>query len=125
MSQVTMVRDYRKHAYSFEFESTDESKEAAIDPKLGIKGEVVKIILVLPDWTNTVTAIVTMINEDGKEIFATTSKAQNDEYDITLDKNECIIMGDTGEKWKVTLSGAPGTIVEGEETVTITAYVQG
>ena len=99
---------FRKYAYSFNFSTTDISQTAAIDPTLGIAGEVIKLVVILPNWTNTVTARVTMNNADGKEIFLQTALDQNDEYDITLIPNECIIMGQDGEEWQITLSGAPG-----------------
>lgn len=99
---------FRKYSYSFDFLSTDISKTAAIDPTLGIAGEVIKIVVILPNWTNMVTTRVTMNNADGKEIFLQTALDQNDEYDITLIPNECIVMGQDGEEWQITLSGAPG-----------------
>lgn len=122
MSQVTLVKDYKKHPYSFVFGASDESKEVSIDPALGIKGEVIKFVLGLPNWTNTVTAVVSTINSDSKEIFADDPRAQNDEYDVTLDRNECIILGDTGEKWKITLSGVPGGT---GGTATLIPYLEG
>ena len=112
---------FRKYSYSFDFSSTDTSKTATIDPTLGIAGEVIKIVVVLPNWTNTVTALVTMNNSDGKEIFLQTALDQNDEYDITLIPNECIVMGQDGEEWKITLSGAPGGI---GGKVTLYAYME-
>lgn len=123
MSQVTVVRDYKKHTYNLAIGAAESSKEVAIDPGLGIKGEVVKLVVVVPDWTNVnITTVISLINADGKEIFATASMAENDEYDITLDSNECIILGQTGEKWKATLSGVPGGT---EKTVIVTPYVEG
>lgn len=112
---------YRKYHYLLEFSKTDTSKTAAIDPTLGIAGEVVKIVVILPNWTNTVTARVTMNNADSKEIFLQTALDQNDEYDITLIPNECIVMGQDGEEWQVTLSGAPGG--DGGK-VTLYAYME-
>jgi hypothetical protein len=122
MGQVTVKRDFKKFTYSFVFGAAVESVEVAIDPALGIKGEVVKMIIVIPDWVNTVTAVVSMINSDAKEVFAGVSKAQNDEYDVVLDRNECVVLGQTGEKWKVTLSGVPGGT---GDTVTVTPYLGG
>lgn len=124
--ETTMTRSYKKHSYSFVLGAAETSKTADIDPTLGIKGEVVKLVVTLPDWTNTVTAIMSMINSDSKEVFASDSHDQNDEYDITLVVDECIILGKTGEKWKVTLSGVPGDIGDGiGGTVILTAYVRG
>lgn len=108
---------FRKKAYSFVFEADDTSKVAAIS---GITGEVAKIVLILPDWTNTVTGVVTMNNGDSKEVFKSATKAQNDEYDITLARHECLIVGATGEEWKITLSGVPGGT---GGTATLTAYI--
>lgn len=121
MSKVLVERSYKKHSYSFVFGAADESIVTAIDPTLGIKGEMVKFVLTLPNWTNTVTAVVSMNNADGKEIFADSSRAQNEEYDVTLDSNECIILGQEGEEFVVTLSGVPGG---SGGTVTVTAYVE-
>lgn len=113
--------NYVKHSYSFVFGASDTSKTSAINHVLGIKGEVVKLVVTLPDWTNTVTAIVSMNNEDSKEVFESSSLAQNDDYDITLNRYECIILGQEDEEWKVTLSGVPGG---SGGTVTISAYVR-
>lgn len=117
-----MTRNYKKYSYSLAFGASDVSKTADIDPALGIKGEVVKLVVTLPDWTNTVTAVISMANSDSKDVFASDPHVQNDEYDITLIGDECIILGKTGEKWKVTLSGVPGG---SGGTVTLTAYVRG
>ena len=123
MSQVTIKRDFKKHTYSFVFGATDESVEVDIDPALGIRGEVVKLILTIPNWTNAVTAVVSMINADVKEVYADgTPRARNDEYSITVARNACIVVGQAGEKFKVTLSGAPGGT---GGTMTVTAYVEG
>jgi len=120
--EVKATKDYKKYSYSFVFGAADLSKTAAILYYLGIKGEVVKLVATIPNWTNTVTAVITMDNADSKEIFQSSSLAQNEEYDITLIPNECVIMGAEGEQWKITLSGVPGGA---GGTVTLTAYVAG
>ena len=125
MSQVLLKRDFRKRSYTFEFGAADEYIEADIDPKLGIKGEVVKIIITLPNWVNTVTAVVSLINADAKEVFADSARNQDDDYSVTLVRNEAIILGQSGEKFKVTLSGVPGGVGEIVGTATVTAYVEG
>lgn len=125
MSQATAVRDFKKHTYTFTFGEGDLSQEVDIEPELGIKGEVVKMIIVLPNWTNNVTAVVSMINSDAKEAFADDSRARNDEYDIVLDRNECIVLGKTGEKWKLTLSGVPGGGAGVVGIATVTPYLEG
>lgn len=119
--EARSVRYYKKHTYSCVLGAAESSAVASIIPHQGIAGEVVKIIVTIPDFTNTVSTRVSMINEDTKEIFITQPLAQNENYDITLIQNECIIMGDTGEEWKTTLSGVPGGT---GGTVTVTAYVE-
>jgi len=120
MAEVRLVKDFKKYSYSFVFGAAVTSVAAAINPDLGIKGEVAKIVVSLPDWTNTVSAVVTMDNADALEIFESATLAQNEDYDITLIANECIIMGATGEQWVITLSGVPGGA---GGTATLTAYV--
>lgn len=118
--QTRIRKDYSKRSYTFEFGSADQIKVATIDPALGIKGEVAKLIVTIPNWSNDVTAVVSMDNADSKEMFAADPLDRNDEYNITLIEDECIIMGATGEQWEVTLSGVPGGT---GGTVTVTAYV--
>lgn len=122
MALTRTNRNFKKYSYDFTIGAAETSDEVAINPDLGIKGEVLKIVVEIPDWTNTVTTVVSCLNADAKEIFASSSLSQDDEYDITLRSNECIIMGDTGEKWKVTLSGVPGG--SGDD-VKLTVYVGG
>ena len=116
----TIERNYKKRTYTFVFDIPDTTQEAEILAYRGLHGEVVKLIVILPAWTDGVTATITMINEDEKEIFKSSALPGNDEYDITLAYNECIIMGDSGEKWVMTLSDA--TVTGGEST--ITAYIE-
>ena len=121
MALTKTNRNFKKYSYEFEIADDETSAEVTIDAKLGIKGEVIKLIVEVPDWTNTVTTVVSAINSDSLEMFASSSLAQNDDYNITLAHNECVIMGDTDEKYKVTLSGVPGGT---GGTVTITVYVE-
>jgi len=117
-----MTRDYKKYSYEFEFGATDLTIDAVINPDLGIKGEVVKIIVEIPNFTNVVTTVISMVNADANEIFADDPRAKNDDYDITLNANECIIMGKTGEKWTATLSGVSGGV---GGTIALTVYARG
>ena len=79
------------------------------------------MIVTLPNWSNDVTAVVSLINADSKEIFKSSSLNRDEEYDITLARNECILLGDGGEKMKVTLSGVPGGT---GGTAKVTMYVE-
>ena len=115
----TISKNYQKNAYSFVFGISDTLK--AVDMNRYVLGEVVKMVVVLPNWTNTVTAQVQAFNGDSKEIFESSALAQNAEYDITLDRNECIILGDSDEEFKIKLSGAPGG---SGGTATLTVYVE-
>ncbi len=121
MARLRIVRDFKRFSYTFEFGAADLSEVSAIDPKLGIKGEVAKLIIKLPNWTNAVTAVVSMNNSDGDEIFADDPRARDDDYAVTLDRNECIILGQTDEEWKITLSGVPGGT---GGTATVVVYVE-
>lgn len=118
--ETISTKDYRKRTYNFVFGAADISQTADIDPDLGVKGEVVKLVATVPNWTNAVTSTIRMNNADSMEIFAADPLARNDDYDITLIADECIIMGDSGEEWEVLLSGVPGNI----GTVILTAYVK-
>lgn len=120
MLKAKVERLFRKYSYDLVFSATDETKTIAIDPTLGIKGEVVKILATVPDWTNTVTSTISMNNADSKEIYQSSAFSQNDEYDITLCSNECIVMGAEGEEWKISLSGVPGG---SGGTVNLTTYM--
>lgn len=119
--RTSVARLFKKHTYSLALAADAVSQVTAITPYLGISGGVLKLVVTIPDWTNTVTTVITMNNADSKEIFQSASMDQNDEYDITLAQNECIIMGQSGEEWKVTLSGVPGGT---GGTVSITVYVK-
>jgi hypothetical protein len=119
--KIVTDRLFKKYEYDLVFSATDESKIILIDPTLGIKGEVVKMIATIPDWANTVTSTISMVNADTKEVFRSSAFTQDDEYNITLCRNECIIMGIDGEEWKVELSGAPGG---SGGTVVLSAYVE-
>jgi hypothetical protein len=103
------VKDIRKSVHNFVFGSGDLSKTSNFDSAKHVRGEVLKMFVTLPDWANTVTAVVTGINQADKEIFASDSMAQNEEYDITLSRNEFLLFGVATEQLKVTLSGVPGS----------------
>lgn len=109
----------KEQDYSLVIAADETTQSAAIT---GIVGEVAKLVVVIPDYTNTVTTTVSLINGDSKEIFTTSAMAQNDEYAITLSRNEALLVGATNEAWKVTLSGVPGGT---GGTVTVSAYVGG
>ncbi len=122
VSEVVSTKDIEKYSYDFIFLATDTIKTIDLDYTLGIKGLVTKVIVTIPDWTNTVTTDVIVLNEDSKEIWEYESLAQNDEYDITIIDNKCILLGHDGEQIKIELSGQPGT---GGGTIEVTIYVEG
>lgn len=98
-----MAKDIRESPHSFTFGADDLSKTSDFDLDARLRGEVIKMLVILPDWTNTVYAIVTGWNKDGKEIFKSDAMSKNEEYDITLIRNEYILYGVAGEKLKVAL----------------------
>lgn len=98
-----MAKDIRESPHSFTFGADDLSKTSDFDLDARLRGEVIKMLVILPNWTNTVYAIVTGWNKDGKEIFKSDAMAQNEEYDITLIRNEYILYGVANEQLKVAL----------------------
>ena len=122
LRRTVSEKKLKKESYSFVIGAGETSQVASIVPSVGVKGEVLKLIIVIPNWTNTVTAVVSLNNADEKEVFASDPMAQNDEYDITMSRSEAIIASETGEEFKITLSGVPGGT---GGTVTVTAYVGG
>ena len=122
ITEVVSTKDIAKYSYDFIFLTADTSKTIDLDPTLGIRGDITKVIITIPDWTNTVTTDITVLNEDSKEIWEYTSLDQNDEYDITLADNKCTLLGHDGEQIKITLSNQPGS---GGGTVVVTIYVEG
>ena len=118
---LVATKNIKKFTYNFVFVATDETKTVNIDSKLSIKGSIIKVIATIPDWANPVTTTISVLNEDSKEVWKHLALMGNDEYDITLANNKCILLGHTGEQIKADLSGQPG--VGG--TVVITIYVEG
>ncbi len=75
------------------------------------------IVLVLPDWTNAVTAIISIENSDGNEIYASSSLAESSTHILSTEKP---LVGTN--TIKITLSGVPGG--GGGNTIT-TIYLAG
>lgn len=119
--EVSALKDFRKHDLEFVFSDTDEAKLVYFDPTLFYKGEVAKFIVIVPDWHNSVSLKLKVFNEDGKEMFASSSLAQNEGYNITLIRNECILLGEPEEFMKLELSGAPGGL---GGTVAVFIYIE-
>lgn len=103
------MKDIRTSSHTFTFGSADDSKESAFPIADHLRGEVIKMLVTLPEFDTPGSATVTGWNRDGKEIFESDPMAHNEEYDITLIRNEFILFGIEGEKLKMTLSGAPGS----------------
>lgn len=108
----------QKKDYSFSIAVDETTQTADI---VSLNGEVAKLVVTIPDYTNTVTTTISCNNADSKEIFTTVAMAQNDDYDITLARHECLIVGSANNEWKVTLSGVPGGAAA--SVVTMAAYI--
>lgn len=108
----------KRRVYNFEFATDDLTLDENI---VNIYGEVVKILVIIPNWTNTVSLNVRMTNGGGREIFKSSDLDQDEEYDITLCRNECICV-ENECKWNITLSGVPGGT---GGTVQLIAYIGG
>lgn len=103
--------------YEFNFMAAETFKEAEIDH---IYGEVVKLLVIVPNWDEDITTRVTMTNGGGREIFTTSELDRNEEYDITLCRNECVSVGRVC-KWKIVLSDYPGASGGQLKLITYTA----
>lgn len=75
------------------------------------------IVLKLPNWTNAVTATISIENSDGDEIYSHSGLGENDTHTFAVDVP---IVGTNTVK--VTLTGVPGGT--GGDTVT-TLYLEG
>ena len=111
----------RKRTREFSFSSTDESIILPIEINKVLPCEIVKLVITTPNWTDNVTTQIKMFNEDDKELFTTGDLNRNEEYDITLCDNECIILGVDNEVWKAVLSAPPGGT---GGTITMTLYMR-
>lgn len=110
-----MEQRIKRRFYSFDFESTDTTIEA---PITGVQGEVFKLVISIPEFTNTPTLVITMRNGGEKEIFKTQSLVHNEDYNITTCRGECLEVESSTARWIATLSETPGS----SGTITLTTY---
>lgn len=68
------------------------------------QGKCTHIKVTLPDWTNSVTATLAILDSDGDVIFSQASIAENQTL-VIADKSIPLI---EKERVRITLSGAPG-----------------
>lgn len=61
------------------------------------------IVLILPNWTNAVTATISIENSDGDEIYSNSGLAENQTHVIVVEKPLVGL-----NTVKITLSGVPG-----------------
>ena len=120
--EVVSTQDIKKSTYTFVFSDTEDVKTVILDSTLGIKGSVIKVIVDIPNWSVAVTTTISVLNADSLEVWKHPALTENDVYNITLDDNRCILLGDVGEQIKVDLSGQPGGT---GGTVEVTIYVEG
>lgn len=90
----------KKHEFVFGASDTVKSET------LYFEGELRHLHLRVPNFTNAVTATVTIEDSDGYEIYNSTGQAKNTNYNLlTVATSELL----TGQNTlKVTLSGVPG-----------------
>jgi len=72
--------------------------------------------LVVPNFTNDVTATVTLVDASGRILWTSAAKARNASYNLETEAEWFDQLVDTSFFWKVTLSGAAGA---GGGTVTL------
>ncbi|MCL4502086.1 MAG: hypothetical protein M1438_09545 [Deltaproteobacteria bacterium] len=93
-------------SHEFVFGAADTGKTAAI----AYNGSVSHLHLVVPDFTNVVTATVTLVDASGRVLWTSAAKAKNASYNLD-DLSSGILVEqfvDHSLSWVVTLSGAPG-----------------
>lgn len=115
------MKDIRESAHSFAFGSADTSKTSNFDAAKHIRGEVIKMLVTIPEFANPGSATVTGLNQNSKEVFQSDAMAHNAEYDITLVRNEFILFGVATEYLRVDLSGNAGS---GGANIDVTAWVE-
>ena len=111
----------RKLTREFVFTATNLTQTLPVIAKEDQCREVVKMIVTIPNWTENISTVIKMFNSDNKEIFTTGTLNRNQEYDINLCPNECIIMGGCVETWSAELSGNPGG---SGGTISMTLYLK-
>lgn len=94
------------------FDEDDTVKSFDIDGR----GLIHTIVMTVPNFTNVVTATLTVTNQDGVEIYNSTAKAKNATYALTQLWDKVPIVG--FNTVKVTLSGAAGG-TGGDVTVSV------
>ena len=92
--------------HSFAFDADDLVKTSAI----AYNGIVKHLHLVCPDFTNVVTATVTLVDASGRILWTSAAKAENASYNLELDTAAVWAdqLVDSTLHWTVTLSGVAG-----------------
>lgn len=103
------MKDIRESVHTFSFGSADTTKTSNFDATKHIRGEVIKMLVTVPEFANAGSATVTGWSQNGKEVFESDAMAHDEEYDITLIRNEFILYGVATEYLQVDLSGVPGS----------------
>jgi hypothetical protein len=92
--------------HSLVFDEDDLVKTSAI----AYNGPVKHLHLVLPNFTNVVTATVTLVDASGRVLWTSAAKAKNASYNLEVDVATTWAdqLVDSTMLWTVTLSGAAG-----------------
>ena len=101
---TTQNQVFKPASHSFVFDADDLVKTAAVT----YNGLVKHLHLVAPNFTNAVTAIVTLVDATGRILWASAAKAENASYNLESE-SEWLDQGvDSTLIWTVTLSGVAG-----------------
>jgi hypothetical protein len=65
-----------------------------------------QINVAIPNWTNTVSATLTIVDSDAFTVYTSNAMTQNTSHHIVDMQNQILIYGST--TWTFTLSGVPG-----------------
>ena len=91
-------------SHSFVFDEDDLVKTAAI----AYNGLVKHVHLVVPNFTNVVTATVTLVDASGRVLWTSAAKAKNASYNLEAEIEWLDQLTDNTIIWTITLSGAAG-----------------
>lgn len=75
---------------------------------VGYTGMAKHLHLVVPNFTNDITATVTLIDASARILWTSAAKARNASYNLGIENEWFDQLVDTSLFWKVTLSGAAG-----------------
>lgn len=91
-------------SHSFAFDEADLTKTSPIS----YNGLVKHLHLVVPNFTNAVSTMVTLVDASGRVLWTSEPKAKNASYNLDIDLEWADQLVDSTLFWTINLSGVPG-----------------